>query len=144
MLPSGNLYQNSKNLPKRVENPGFVFVKSLPKQRETAEKGRESRVCFWKISTQISNISHMGRESQYCHPEISTQTAKNSRKGRESPSCHPEISTQTAKICRKGRETQYHRPEISTQTAKISRKGIESRLTSLPVLQSASPPSRDS
>ena len=76
-----------KSLPKFpifliwVENPGATVRKSLPKQRKRGEKGRESRCCFWEISTQISNISHMGRESQ-CHcAEISTQTAEIGRKG---------------------------------------------------------------
>ena len=55
--------------------------KSLPKQRETAEKGRESQACLLEISTQITKIGRKGRESQACLLEISTQTAGNSRKG---------------------------------------------------------------
>ena len=64
MPPVGNLYLNGGNRPKRVENPGAAFGKSLPKQRifliwveisdaavreslpkqrEIGEKGRESR-----------------------------------------------------------------------------------------------------
>ena len=34
--PSGNLYPNSENLPKRVENPNTADWKSLPKMRKNA------------------------------------------------------------------------------------------------------------
>ena len=42
--PVGNLYPNSEKLPKRVENPSAAGWKSLPKQRKSAEKGRETPV----------------------------------------------------------------------------------------------------
>ena len=38
MPPTGNLYPNSGNRPKKVEKPRAAVRKSLPKQRETAEK----------------------------------------------------------------------------------------------------------
>ena len=54
---------------------------SLPKQRETAEKGREPQACLLEISTQITKIGRKGRESQACWLEISTQITKIGRKG---------------------------------------------------------------
>jgi len=39
---SANLYPNSEKQPKRVEIPVAAGWKSLPKQREISQKGRES------------------------------------------------------------------------------------------------------
>ena len=63
--------------------PVFLW-KSLPKQRKSAEKGRESSSRRLEISTQIGEISRKGRESQSRRLEISTQIGEISRKGRES------------------------------------------------------------
>ena len=77
--PSGNLYPNRGNRPKRVENPVVAIRKSLPKQRKSAEKGRDSCSRHSEISTQIGEISRKGRDSHYCRPEISTQNAEKRR-----------------------------------------------------------------
>ena len=50
--------------------------KSLPKQRKTAEKGRDSNSRRLKISTQTAEIGRKGRESRTSLSEISTQTAE--------------------------------------------------------------------
>ena len=50
---------------KRVENPSAASWKSLPKQWETAEKGRESQCSRLEISTQITGNSRKGRESNF-------------------------------------------------------------------------------
>ena len=60
MPPTGNLYPNNENRPKRVENHGAAGWKSLPKQREIAEKGRESQCCRLEISTQTAGNSLAG------------------------------------------------------------------------------------
>lgn len=90
----GNLYPNSGKRPKRVENPGFAFGKSLPK--------------FPIFLIWVENPSTAIRKSL-------PKQRETGEKGRESHSYRPEISTKIAKICRKGRESQCHRPEISTQ-----------------------------
>ena len=69
LLPVGNLYPNSGKQAKKVENPELACWKSLPKQRKSVEKGRET---------------------QSRRPEISTQTAGNSPAGSTpmAPSAH--------------------------------------------------------
>ena len=74
------LYPNSKNQPKRVEiltAPGRI---SLPKQRKSAEKGRDSKCLCPEISTQTVEISRKGREPHIRRPHTSTQTAKIGRR----------------------------------------------------------------
>ena len=58
----------------------FADRKSLPKRRETREKGRDSQSRRPEISTQNAENGRKGRDSQYCRLEISTQIAENRRK----------------------------------------------------------------
>lgn len=89
-VPSpGNLYPNRGNQPKKVEKSEAAVWKSLPKERETAEKGRESQVCFWEISTQIGEISRKGQ--RFPQPPVGNlyPNGKNQRKRQRNPQFPP-------------------------------------------------------
>ena len=130
------LFADRKSAEK-VKIPSTAVWKSLPKRRETGEKGRDSCSRHPEISTQKAEISEKGRESRNRRSEISTQKAENGRKGRDSQFTRPEISTQKAEKPKIGREppvrTVFHpttgsavshpsspsfaSPQISTQKA---------------------------
>ena len=76
----GNLYPNSENQPKRVENPTATVRKSLPKQRKSAERVENPSATARKSLPKQRKTGEKGRESQFHRPEISTQTAENQPK----------------------------------------------------------------
>ena len=91
-----NLYPNSENRPKRVENPTAADRKSLPKQRKPAEKveipsaaGRKSlpkqrksaekvenpTAAGWKSLPKRRESAEKGRDSQFRRPTLPSHTA---------------------------------------------------------------------
>ena len=86
MLPTGNLYPNNENRPKRVENHGAAGWKSLPKQREIAEKGRESQCCRLEISTQkAKNLAERVENPTAAARKSLPKQRKTTEKGRNFP-----------------------------------------------------------
>ena len=103
----GNLYPNSENQPKRVENPDVACRKSLPK--------------FPIFLIWVENPSSTARKSL-------PKQRKSVEKSRESQ-CHcPEISTQTAKISRKGRESRLASPPVRQSAGPLVYRSAEPRL----------------
>ena len=80
-MPVVNLYPKGGKQAKKVEIPVAAVRKSLPKRRETGEKGRDSCSRHPEISTQKAEIPEIGRESRNRRSEISTQIAEIPEKG---------------------------------------------------------------
>ena len=61
--PPGNLYPNSENPPKRVENPVAAGCKSLPKQQKNGEKVENPVAAGRKSLPKSGKSAEKGRDS---------------------------------------------------------------------------------